>query len=276
MFERGVAYADNGDATKAVFCYRRAADAGHPGAQGELGWCYQQGIGGVGLPNRAQATMWYERAAGNGDVESMYRLGMGYLDTDPSRAVHFLRLAADQWGHALAQHQLGHLHFAGTGAPRDMHAAARYYERAAAQGVAGAQYDLGACYSVGAGVPLDSARALHYLELAAGQGDRMAQCQLAWMYEGGEDGVPRDSARAAHHFRQAVAADEGDEVQRNAFGFACRRLAGSRDFASTCCLGCGATRRLKTCDRCHVARFCSIECITRTWPVHQPHCRRWR
>jgi hypothetical protein len=40
-------------------------------------------------------------------------------------------------------------------------------------------------------------------------------------------------------------------------------------------MGCGATRKLKACAKCKVARFCTAECQRRTWPVHKPHCKRW-
>jgi hypothetical protein len=53
-------------------------------------------------------------------------------------------------------------------------------------------------------------------------------------------------------------------------------LADRRDVVSKCCLGCGATRRLKTCNKCHVARFCDVECTARAWPAHKPVCRKWR
>jgi hypothetical protein len=41
-----------------------------------------------------------------------------------------------------------------------------------------------------------------------------------------------------------------------------------------CCLGCGARRKLKTCTRCKVAKFCGADCVARAWPAHKPHCTR--
>jgi hypothetical protein len=55
-----------------------------------------------------------------------------------------------------------------------------------------------------------------------------------------------------------------------------RRCAGSREMAAARCLGCGTQHQLKKCAKCHVARFCSNECIARCWPAHKPHCRLWR
>ena len=58
-----------------------------------------------------------------------------------------------------------------------------------------------------------------------------------------------------------------------------RRYAGSREMAAVRCLGCGTQHQLKTCAKCRVARFCSLndECIARAWPAHKPHTSRlWR
>ena len=55
-----------------------------------------------------------------------------------------------------------------------------------------------------------------------------------------------------------------------------RRYAGSREVAAVRCLGCGSQHQLKKCAKCHVARFCSNECIARAWPSHKPNCMLWR
>jgi hypothetical protein len=35
-------------------------------------------------------------------------------------------------------------------------------------------------------------------------------------------------------------------------------------------------RKLKTCSKCRVARFCDMECTVRMWPVHKASCKAWR
>jgi len=40
-------------------------------------------------------------------------------------------------------------------------------------------------------------------------------------------------------------------------------------------MGCGATRKLKTCLKCKTARFCTAECQRSAWAEHKPHCTRW-
>jgi hypothetical protein len=52
-------------------------------------------------------------------------------------------------------------------------------------------------------------------------------------------------------------------------------LARERAYVSVCCMGCGATRKLKTCAKCKVARFCGAECARDAWAEHKPHCKRW-
>jgi hypothetical protein len=56
-------------------------------------------------------------------------------------------------------------------------------------------------------------------------------------------------------------------------------LAGRRNVVSACCVGCGAPgglRKLKTCSKCRVARFCDMECTARMWPAHKASCKAWR
>jgi hypothetical protein len=52
-------------------------------------------------------------------------------------------------------------------------------------------------------------------------------------------------------------------------------LLGRRDVTSACCVGCGASRKLKTCSKCRVARFCDMECMARVWPAHKASCKAW-
>ncbi|THU90565.1 ankyrin [Dendrothele bispora CBS 962.96] len=41
-----------------------------------------------------------------------------------------------------------------------------------------------------------------------------------------------------------------------------------------CCDGCGKENvALKACARCHVARYCSVECQRKQWSTHKPRCQ---
>ena len=118
----------------------------------------------------------------------------------------------------------------------------RYYTLAADQGDADAQYNLGAMYHTGNGVVQDYTEAMRYYTLAADQGNADAQNKICKVYESPE---------------------------------ACRQIASNREMARKYCLGCGKKHKLKICARCKVARFCSTECVQRTWKWHKPHCKMW-
>jgi hypothetical protein len=51
-------------------------------------------------------------------------------------------------------------------------------------------------------------------------------------------------------------------------------LAGRRNVVSACCVGCGAVRKLKTCSKCSVARFCDKDCTARLGC--KAGCKAWR
>jgi hypothetical protein len=73
-------------------------------------------------------------------------------------------------------------------------------------------------------------------------------------------------ARSRHAvYRLNIAARLGHAVAAQKL----EALAGRRDVVSACCVGCGAVRKLKTCSKCCVARFCDIECTARMWPAHK-------
>lgn len=48
-----------------------------------------------------------------------------------------------------------------------------------------------------------------------------------------------------------------------------------REHVANECMTCGATRKLKTCARCKVSRFCNAECMRIAWPVHKSQCLKW-
>ena len=129
-----------------------------------------------------------------------------------------------------------------------------------------AQY-MAAIFAQGMGVR-DDVDAARLFGLAAAQGYADAQSRLGSMYHEGR-GVAQDSAEAARLWRLAAAQGDATSVGE------LTKLAGERAYVSVCCAGCGATRKLKTCARCKVARFCGPECVKMAWAEHKPHCARW-
>ena len=137
-----------------------------------------------------------------------------------------------------AQKRLGDYYASGSGVPRDLDAARRWHEAAAAAdpsmaieiarsyltgpaavsapqrglemlrtaaeaGHAAASTELGNVYAKGIGVPRDTAEAFRWYERGAEQGDAWAKLSLGNLYLAGE-GVPQDKARAMALFRQAA------------------------------------------------------------------------
>ena len=118
-------------------------------------------------------------------------------------------------------------------------------------------------------MPQDYVEAARLYRLAAAQGSVVAHYFIGLLYHEGK-GVPQDYVEAARLYR--LAANQGCVEARPALS----SLSGERACVSAVCMGCGATRKLKTCAKCKVARFCSTECVRRAWPAHKPNCTLWR
>jgi hypothetical protein len=110
-------------------------------------------------------------------------------------------------GQADAQLLLGNLYLQGSRvvAKNDL-TAARWFQMAAAQGMAAAQFNLGLMHYDGVGLPLDHVQAAGWYQLAAQQGHTGAQVNLAFMYSNGK-GVAQYDAEAARLY--ALAAEKG-------------------------------------------------------------------
>jgi hypothetical protein len=112
------------------------------------------------------------------------------------------------------------------------------------------------------------AEAVRLFKLAVAQGHALAQLSLGRCHLEG-DGVRADVAEAARFYW--MAADRGLALAAEAL----EELSSERAYVSVRCMGCGATRGLKTCSKCKMAKFCGAECARRAWPAHKPHCKRW-
>ncbi len=126
LYERGRMVERDGYFNEAVHLYRQAGQQDHVAAQMRLGLILNRGrikddegfVLGKVTPNPEEAHYWFERAATN--YETMADLG-----------------------NVVSQVQLGWMHLAGWGMPRDTAAAFRWWRRAAAQDYSEAYYALG-------------------------------------------------------------------------------------------------------------------------------------
>jgi TPR repeat protein len=153
--------------------------------------------------------------------------------------------------------------------PNDVEAV-RLIGLAAAQGHPGAQCMLASLLVNGDGVAQERKEGGAALR-AGGRAGRRARAVSArpLIHAVGKGGMPQDFAEAARLWRLSAA--QGHECAREALA----ELACERAYVSACCMGCGAMRKLKTCAKCKVAKFCGAECQRRTWAEHKSHCKAW-
>ena len=139
-------------------------------------------------------------------IGSMYYNGFGVAQ-DSVEAAKWYRKAAEQ-GLAEAQSSLGSMYNNGDGVGRDSYNALNWYRKAAAQGDAEGQFHLGVAYDQGIGVKYNFSTAVDWWRKAAEQGHARAQYKLGWMYLHGF-GYSRDYDEAVKWLRKA--AEQGDK-----------------------------------------------------------------
>jgi len=130
-------------------------------------------------------------------------------------AIEALHQAAGQ-GNAEARFRLGMLYANGEGVALDQVRGAELVSAAAAQGHTGAQATLGWMYANGYGVGHDDQQAVDWYRRAAEQGDLKAQYTLGTIYRFGQLGMPRDGAQAVQWYLRA--ADQGLAAAQFALG----------------------------------------------------------
>ena len=157
-----------------LLALQRQAEQGDPGAQADLCTKFMDDqISG------SQALKWCREAAGRGDAEAQFTLGV---------ILH-----------------LGH------GGPHDNSEAVKWYYKAAKQGHPRAQATLGGMYIGGdGGLPVDYAEALRWVLRAAEQSDRLGQAAMGTMYARGL-GVEQDLDEAAKWLLRAVSHLDAEE-----------------------------------------------------------------
>jgi len=136
--------ANNEENEGAIYWYTKAALAGHPYAQYNLGLCYKNGTGVI--RDFVEAVRWIRKAAEQNDPDAQHSLGLRYKS--------------------------------GEGVHQDNTEALRWFTKAAAQGYGYSQYNLGGMYKKGRGTAVDYYKSFLYYEQAANQGDDDAKKKL--------------------------------------------------------------------------------------------------
>jgi uncharacterized protein len=132
-----------------------AAKSGNADAQCELGRRYDAGVGGVDV-NDVLAAHWNRKAAEAGHAGAQFGIGACHafgrgVEMDEFAAVHWYRKVAEA-GHVGAQHYLGMSYKYGSGVEKDAAAAVHWHRKAAEAGHAAAQLILGYCFDNGEGI----------------------------------------------------------------------------------------------------------------------------
>lgn len=153
------------------------------------------------------AARWYEKAAGAGDplaelqIGYLYEAGLG-VDKDPARAAHWYQLAS-AGGSVRAKASLAIAYLWGTGVPRNETMALKLLNEAATGGSGLAACYLGDFYEFGVGVPPNPAVAEQWYRKGASLHDPMAEFDLATLLSDGKDHT-HDLRAAAILFRQSA------------------------------------------------------------------------
>lgn len=119
---------------------------------------------------------------------------------DAMRAV----ISQAQSGNPKAQYNLGMAYLSGRLGDKNPAEAAKWFERAAAQGVANAQFNLGVLYQRGEGVAQNDKLAFFWFQSAAEQNFAQAQHNLATAYAEGR-GIAQSYPKAAEWFAKSAA-----------------------------------------------------------------------
>ncbi|WP_291844246.1 hypothetical protein [Maricaulis sp.] len=217
---------------RAITLLRSAGNAGHLGAQTNLGYAYSNGIGVE--RDDAEAFSWYLRASEGGLVRAQTVLGLFYetgRGTEPNLGQALIwYLNAYDAGAPGAAARLGRLLVAGEIESRNETDAAAWLTAAARAGMDGALermeaeaeagnadtlYALGHFYTEGEVVPQDDGIAVGYLSRAAELGAPGAQLVMAGRYATGA-GVEQDYVEAHKWANLAAAAGvEGAASERS-------------------------------------------------------------
>jgi TPR repeat protein len=237
------------DLKLAAYWYEKAAGAGDPLAQNEIGYFYQIGMGVT--PDSTRAVHWFQLASAGGFVDAKVNLAVAYMwgngvKQNQRLAAELIREAADK-GSGIGAAYLGEMYYFGIGVKQDQAAAEPWYEKGVKLRNSLALYRLGVILSRPADHPRDLQRsaalmresatagfvpAMHSLGLLMVNHPEFMTSQeetLSLLNEAATDGtwkssiilgilsrdgklVPKDDKEAYFHFKVA-ALQGGDEAK---------------------------------------------------------------
>ena len=152
--------------------YEKAANAGDPIAQNQLGYLYQTGTGVS--RNLERAVHWYQLSSANGSLDGKVNLAVAYVwglgvRANPKLGESLLKEAEDK-GSGVAAAYLGDMYTSGIGVATDTTKAIAYYERGVRLHSYYAQFKLGLFLSKPDNHPQNLERAVTLLRKSVSQG----------------------------------------------------------------------------------------------------------
>ena len=160
------------DFAEAAHWYERAAEAGHPGAQNQIGYFYHAGIG---VPvDLERSVHWFQRASASGSVIGTVNLGVAYLEGIgiPKSGEMAVQLLSEAFykGSGTAASFLGDMYYFGEGVPQDRAAGENWYQAGVKLHDSFAAYKLGVLYAATDGHVQDFHKAAGLLRISANDG----------------------------------------------------------------------------------------------------------
>lgn len=171
---------------------------------------YKKACQGIDSTNNFQkACACYQNAADYGHAMAQCQLGVLYQEgrgvaKDEKKAfAYFMRAAIVEKNCARAQYYVGFCYYYGKGIQKDIDKAVYWYTLSAEKGDPYAQNHLGVFLETGQGLPVDYRKAFEYYQKAAQQRNVSAQYNLARLYMYGK-GIPSEPQKAVPLFRKAA------------------------------------------------------------------------
>ena len=166
--------------------------------------------------------------------------------------------------HAGAQRGLADCYADGEGVEQNDTLAATWVSKAADEGDVRAQGALGTSYANGKGVEQNDALAVAWWEKAAVKGDAAAQYNLGRGYKLGKLSLPKKEHCAKIFMMPAAAQGDAEAVKMLKLLRACA-ACGAPD-ATRACQGCMSVTGIST------ARYCNPQCQAAHWKTHKHDC----
>ena len=183
---------------------------------------YKKACQGIDSANNFQkACACYKNAADYGHAMAQCQLGVLYQEgrgvaKDEKKAFeYFMQSAIAEKNCARAQFYVGFCYYYGKGVQKDIDKAVYWHTLSAENGDSYAQGYLGFFLETGKGLPVDYRKASEWYEKAAQQGNVSAQYNLARLYMYGK-GVPSEPQKAVPLFRKA--AEQGNMYAQYTLG----------------------------------------------------------